>query len=71
MDKLEWIGHLVRMDHGRVVKRKSRGKPRLRWLENVEEDLREMKDKRWRQKAVSVKEEAKALREQQSKEVSK
>jgi len=24
----------------------------LRWLEDVEEDLREMKVKRWRQKAV-------------------
>jgi hypothetical protein len=46
------------------------GKPRLRWLEDVENDLREMKDKRWRLKAVSVNKEAKALREQQSQEVS-
>jgi hypothetical protein len=28
------------------------GKPRLRWLEDVEKDLGEMKVKRWRQKAV-------------------
>jgi hypothetical protein len=45
MDKLEWIEHLVRTDHGRVVKRifeskpkgrRRMGKPRLRWLEDVE-----------------------------------
>jgi len=46
------------------------GKPRLRWLEDVEKDLREMKDKRWRLKSVSVNKEAKALRAQQSQAVS-
>jgi len=55
MDKLEWTGHLVRTDHERAVKRifeskpkgrKRMGKPRSRWLEDVEWDLREMKDKR-------------------------
>jgi hypothetical protein len=38
--RLDWIGHLVRMDHGRVVKiyeikpegRRRMGRPRLRWL---------------------------------------
>jgi hypothetical protein len=44
------------------------GRPRLRWLKDVERDLRELKVKRWRQKAVgreewtSVIKEAKALR---------
>jgi len=42
---LEWIGHVVRMDQGRAVKKvfeskpegsRRRGRPRLRWLENVE-----------------------------------
>ena len=28
------------------------GRPRMRWLEGVERDLREVKFKRWRQKAV-------------------
>jgi hypothetical protein len=30
------------------------GRPRLRWLENVEKDLREMKVERWLQQAVST-----------------
>jgi hypothetical protein len=28
------------------------GRPRLRWLKDIEKDLREMKVKRWRQKVV-------------------
>jgi hypothetical protein len=75
--RLEWTGHLVRMDHGRVVKkifdskpegrRRRMGRPRSRWLEDAK-DLREMQVKRWQQKAVdreewaSVIEEAKARR---------
>jgi hypothetical protein len=55
--RLEWMGHVVRMDHGRVVKdifeskpdrRRIMGRPRLRWLEYVEKDLQEIKVKRWR-----------------------
>jgi hypothetical protein len=71
------------MDQGRTVKKISEGKPdvsrrpRLRLLEDVEKDLREVKVKRWRQKAVDRKEwasvirEAKALRRPPSKGVSK
>jgi len=65
------------MDQGRTAKkmfeskldgRRIWGRPRLRWLEEVEKDLREMKVKSWRQKAFdreewgSVIKEAKALR---------
>ena len=64
------------MDQGRTVHEifeskpegSRRGRPRLRWMEDVEKDLRETKVKRWRQKAVDRKEwasiitEAKALR---------
>jgi hypothetical protein len=49
---LEWVGHVVRMDHGRVVKRifeskregrRIMGRPRLRWLDEIEKDLEKMK----------------------------
>ena len=52
--RLSWLGHLIRKDHGRIVKkifeskpegRSNMGRPRLRWLEDVEKDLREMKVK--------------------------
>ena len=58
--RLEWIGHVVRMDQGRTDKKifeskpegsRRRGRPRLRWLEDVEKDQWE-KVKRWRYKAV-------------------
>ena len=60
------------MDQGRTVKKISesklegsrrRGRPRLRWLEFVEEDLWEMKGKRWRQNVVDRKEWAYVIKE--------
>jgi hypothetical protein len=59
--RLEWFGHVVRMYQGRRVKKISeskmegsrRGRPRVRWLEDVEKDLHQKKFKRWQQKAVS------------------
>jgi hypothetical protein len=48
-------------NHGMVVKkiveskpegRRKNGRPRFRWLEDAEKNLREMKVKRWREKAV-------------------
>jgi len=54
--QLEWIGHVVRMDIGRTVKKvfgsklegsRRRRRHGLRWLEDVEKDLWEMKVKRW------------------------
>jgi len=48
--RLEWIGHLVRMDHGRAVKifeskpeERRLGISRLRWLQDVEKYLWKMK----------------------------
>jgi hypothetical protein len=46
--RLEWIGHVLRMDQGRAVKKifgskpegsRRRRRPRLRWQEDVEKDL--------------------------------
>lgn len=58
---LDWMGHVVRLDHGRLVKkmfeskpegRRRMGRPRMTWLEDVEGDLRERKVEIWRQKTV-------------------
>jgi hypothetical protein len=55
--RLGWLGHVVRMEEDRIVKRifeghpggrRKTGGPRKRWLDDVEEDLRLMKVKRWR-----------------------
>ena len=70
--RLEWVGHVVRMDRGRTVKkifgskldvRRLRGRLGLRWLEDVEKDLWLLKVKRWRQKAVDVEEWASVIME--------
>jgi len=39
------------------------GRPRMRWMEDVERDLWEMKVKRWRQKAVDREEWAFVIKE--------
>jgi hypothetical protein len=45
---LKWLGHLARMDHGRIIKkilesklegRRRMERPTLRWLEDAEKDL--------------------------------
>ncbi|PSN58363.1 hypothetical protein C0J52_12997 [Blattella germanica] len=47
--RLRWIGHVERMEDGRMPKRlmhndimgvRKRGRPRKRWLQDVEQDLR-------------------------------
>ncbi|KAJ4445683.1 hypothetical protein ANN_12368 [Periplaneta americana] len=57
--RLRWLGHLERVPEGRLPKRalyghpgglRKRGRPRLRWLQDVEDDLRRVGCKRWRQR---------------------
>ena len=57
--RLRWAAHVIRMDTIRTVKNLNEwetfssrpvGRPRLRWLEQVEEDLKKMKVKNWRKK---------------------
>jgi hypothetical protein len=70
--RLDWIGHGVRMDEGRTDKNifdskpdgsKKSGRPRLRWPEDVERELREMKVERGRQKEFGREEWASATKE--------
>ena len=59
--RLEWLGHVIRMNETRSVKkifegklegRRGRGRPRLGWINDVEYDLRKLSVKRWRTKAL-------------------
>ncbi|XP_055386749.1 uncharacterized protein LOC129615538 [Condylostylus longicornis] len=55
-ERIGWLGHLLRMDDARVVKEvfksvpegyRRRGRPRKRWIEDVEADLRSMTVVNW------------------------
>jgi hypothetical protein len=55
--RLEWLGHVVRIEGNRMVKRvfkghpggrRKTGRPRKRWMDDIEEGLRLMEVKRWR-----------------------
>jgi hypothetical protein len=74
--RLDWLGHVVRMNETRCVKkiferklegRRVRGQPRLRWLNDVENDLRELGVKRWRTKALEREEWASVIKEAKAK----
>jgi hypothetical protein len=59
--RLEWLEHVVRMNKTRSVNknfeeklegRRGRGRPRLRWINDVEDNLRELGVKRWKTKTL-------------------
>jgi hypothetical protein len=69
--RLEWLGHVIRMDEtgcvkkifeGKLEGRSGRGRPRLRWINGVEDDLRKLGVKRWRTKALDKVEWASIVR---------
>jgi hypothetical protein len=41
--RIKWLGHVERMEDNAMPKRMSKGRPRMRWLEEVENDLKRMK----------------------------
>jgi hypothetical protein len=58
--RISWIGHVERTEDMRMPKRvmrekiytkRRRGRPKIRWLDDVQEDLREMGIEGWRRKA--------------------
>ena len=73
---LEWLGNVIRMNETRFVKkiskgklegRRGKGRPRLRWRDYVEDDLRKLGVKRWRTKALDREEWASIIREAKTK----
>jgi hypothetical protein len=57
--RIEWLGHVLRMESSRVPQtilearpegKRSIGRPRLRWLDDVVNDLRNMGVRKWRKK---------------------
>ena len=74
--RIEWLGHVSRMNETRCVKkiferklegRRGRGRPRLRWINDVEDDLRNLGVKRWRKKALNIEKWASIIREAKAK----
>ena len=71
----KWLGHVIRMNETRSVKifeeklegRRGRGRTRLRWIDDVEDDLRKLGVKRWRAKALDREEWASIIREAKAK----
>ena len=76
IQRLEWLGHVSRMNEtrsgkkifeGKLEGRRGRGRPRLRWINDVEDDLRKLGVKRWRTKALNREEWASIIREAKAK----
>jgi len=66
-----WLGHVIRMNEtgyvkkvfeGKLEGRRGRGRPRLRWINDVEYDLRKVGVKRWRMKALDREEWASIIK---------
>jgi hypothetical protein len=69
--RLEWVGHIIGMNEARAVKkifegklegRRSRGRPRLRWINDVRDELRRLGVKRWRMEALDREEWASVIK---------
>jgi hypothetical protein len=57
--RIRWLGHVERMEDnampkrmlkGRLYSKRMKGRPRLRWLDDVESDLKKMEVKGWKEK---------------------
>jgi hypothetical protein len=48
--RIRWLGHVERMEDNAMTKRMLKGRPRMRWLDDVESDLKKMEVKGWKKK---------------------
>jgi hypothetical protein len=57
--RMRWLGHVERLEDnampkrmlkGRLYSKRRKGRPRMRWLDDVESDLKEMEVKEWKEK---------------------
>jgi GTP1/Obg family GTP-binding protein len=57
--RIRWLGHVERMEDnampkrmlkGRLYSKRKKGRPRVRWLDDVETDLKKMEVKGWKDK---------------------
>jgi hypothetical protein len=76
IQSLECLGHVVRMNETRSVKkiferklegRRGKGRPKLRRINDVEDDLRKLGVKCWRTKALEREEWASIIKEAKAK----
>ena len=74
--RLERLGHVIRINETRSVekiferkleRRRGKGRPRLRWINDVEDDLRKLGVKQWTAKALDRGEWASIIREAKAK----
>ena len=56
-----------KISEGKLEGRRGKGRPRLRWKNDVEDDLRKLGVKRWRAKALDREEWASIIREAKAK----
>jgi hypothetical protein len=59
IQRIRWLGHVERMEDnampkrmlkGRLYSKRRKGRPRMRWLDDVESDLKKMEVKGWKEK---------------------
>jgi hypothetical protein len=51
--RIKWLGHIERMEDNAMSKRMLKGRPRMRWLDDVESDLNRLEVKEWKEKMSS------------------
>jgi hypothetical protein len=64
---MDETGSVKKIFEGKLEGRRGRGWPRLRWINDVEDDLRKLGVKRWRTKALDRVEWASIVREAKAK----